>query len=119
MKTLGLAALCLVGWFIATLFIFGDWEEASLQTVAEASVRQQLVDPDSARFDRPIVIKSERQVCGFVNAKNRMGGYVGRQLYIYSGGSAIIIADNHQLKRLSELKHFKDQISKCGPLIRT
>jgi len=47
-----------------------------------ASVRNGLIDPESARFD-PVVAgrtpEGEVVVCGWVNSKNRMGGYAGKQ----------------------------------------
>jgi hypothetical protein len=61
-------------------------------TVGETYVKQRLVDPESARFDWPynFVADSLKSAfgkrrtgywtCGYVNARNRMGGYSGRSL---------------------------------------
>lgn len=60
---------------------------------ARKAVRAVLIDPDSAQFSDEVVTDhmfigdksfDESGVCGFVNAKNRMGGYVGRSPYIYN-----------------------------------
>jgi tetratricopeptide (TPR) repeat protein len=114
MKALGITALALVGGFILLLLVFGDWEESSLQSEAEFSVKQQLIDPSSAQFEKPVVNKSARTVCGVVNAKNRLGGYTGKQLYVYTaGGGATVIKDD------AMLKIYQDQISRCGPKLAT
>jgi hypothetical protein len=51
-----------------------------------------LVDPDSAKFDGEYVSDhyyigdtrfDKQAVCGFVNARNKMGGYAGRSPYMY------------------------------------
>jgi hypothetical protein len=43
---------------------------------AEQAIRDTLLDPDSAQF-KNLSLRSNAEVCGEVNAKNRMGGYVG------------------------------------------
>lgn len=48
---------------------------------AQAVIRQRLLDPASARFES--VRTYPGAVCGFVNAKNRMGGYSGRAPFVY------------------------------------
>lgn len=45
------------------------------------AVRRQLLDPDSAKFYGVIVSKDTGSTCGYVNAKNRMGGYSGKSLF--------------------------------------
>lgn len=48
-----------------------------------------LLDGQSARYIWPEV-KSPRVYCGFVNAKNRLGGYTGYRLfYVQTNGSPI------------------------------
>lgn len=46
---------------------------------AKQAVRERLKDPSSAVFERLEVHKAG--VCGFVNAKNEMGGYVGHKAF--------------------------------------
>lgn len=48
----------------------------------EARVRQNLKDPESARFDKVTFNTETGAGCGYVNAKNSMGGYVGFQSFI-------------------------------------
>lgn len=48
---------------------------------AKDAVRAQLVDPDSAQFKD--IQADGVTVCGFVNAKNRMGGYTGLKRFVY------------------------------------
>lgn len=54
-------------------------------TIAEGenSVRQELRDPESARFHDVQRNTVTGAVCGFVNAKNAYGGYVGEMPFIY------------------------------------
>lgn len=50
--------------------------------VAEKAVREQLKDPDSARFSREFMTPDGSLVCGLVNAKNSVGRYLGfRRFY--------------------------------------
>lgn len=55
------------------------------------AVRLKLTDPGSAQFDA--VDKRNEITCGFVNAKNRMGGYVGYRAFIVTSGIAEIETD--------------------------
>lgn len=63
-----------------------EWE-------AKKSVKRLLNDPESAQFTSVITAPNSGNVCGFVNAKNRIGGYVGAMPFFYratSGQAAII-----------------------------
>lgn len=52
------------------------------KTEIRTAVKRELLDPDSARFRwNPEMLEPEHY-CGFVNAKNRMGGYVGFKAFI-------------------------------------
>lgn len=69
-----------------------DW--GHYKEVAEAAVRVKLIDPGSAQFDWPYgyvqrgytPFMSKRvygyATCGFVNSRNRMGGYAGRRAFV-------------------------------------
>ncbi|WP_109150679.1 hypothetical protein [Azospirillum sp. TSO5] len=54
---------------------------AALQAAAEEAVRKDLKDPESARFRPPFMAFRDESgdiaVCGYANAKNSYGGYVG------------------------------------------
>ncbi len=57
----------------------------------QSAVKESMKDPDSARFKDLRLGKTERIdgsddpniVCGFVNGKNSMGGYVGFGIFAY------------------------------------
>lgn len=51
---------------------------------AKSAVIRQLKDPQSAQFEQ-LTKFSEGVVCGNVNAKNAMGGYVGFKPFIFNG----------------------------------
>lgn len=50
---------------------------------AKDALKSLLNDPDSAKFSRLSPGKQKGDVCGYFNAKNRMGGYVGETAFIY------------------------------------
>lgn len=50
---------------------------------AKTAVKALLNDPDSAQFTDVRPGKSAGDMCGMVNAKNRMGGYVGATPFFY------------------------------------
>lgn len=56
-------------------FRFNSSEEDPIQVEMQNAVLAELTDPGSAEFRN--VRKSTIGYCGEVNAKNRMGGYVG------------------------------------------
>lgn len=53
-----------------------------------AAVRAELKDPDSAEFRWPIP-KDKNIYCGWVNAKNSFGGYIGFQPFAVIGGVGV------------------------------
>lgn len=66
---------------------------------AQTEVREQLVDSQSAQFENVVVQKTQMSeddqtivpvvtpaVCGWVNAKNRMGGYTGAERFLVKDG---------------------------------
>jgi hypothetical protein len=55
------------------------WKPAEL---VRARVRAVLKDPDSAQFRSPTYYPKSGAGCGFVNARNSMGGYVGYTAFI-------------------------------------
>lgn len=50
--------------------------------LAQETVRGTLVDPGSAQFQKVEIFRGGDVVCGEVNAKNRLGGYVGRRGFV-------------------------------------
>lgn len=60
--------------------------------VAKENMRKNLVDPSSAEFKDVHVYKngsSGKIVCGYVNAKNRFGGYTGYEEFISIGKTTV------------------------------
>lgn len=49
---------------------------------AKRSIEERLLDPSSVQY-RNVKAYSENVVCGEVNGKNTMGGYVGYKPFIY------------------------------------
>ena len=51
----------------------------------EDAVRENLVDPDSAKFGKVVEFTKKgggQMACVMVNAKNRMGGYTGEEAFL-------------------------------------
>jgi len=61
--------------------------------MATWQVREQLVDPDSARFQR-LYRAPDGTVCGLVNAKNRGGGYNGFHAFYVRGDTVRLGSDD-------------------------
>lgn len=54
---------------------------------AKSALKELLNDPGSAQFFDLKRDATGKNVCGFFNAKNRMGGYVGRTPFFYEGNT--------------------------------
>lgn len=66
---------------------------ASDITSAQKEIRNQMKDPESAKFKgvKQITnLRGEMAVCGEVNSKNSYGGYVGYKTFAYKSGKAVI-----------------------------
>ncbi|MBN8649331.1 MAG: hypothetical protein J0L55_15360 [Caulobacterales bacterium] len=61
---------------------------------AQMAVKEKLNDPESAQFENVVI--SGDAVCGWVNSKNKFGGYVGATMFLYN---------NNQVK-LQEMPNF-------------
>jgi hypothetical protein len=64
--------------------------KAQIESI-KAGVAKDLKDPESARFGdsfRAVESSGAIIVCGYVNAKNSYGGYIGEKPFIASGGRA-------------------------------
>lgn len=51
----------------------------------EAGVRAVMIDPDSARFGTMVAVEDSTgkiTVCGYVNGRNRLGGYTGNKPFM-------------------------------------
>lgn len=73
-----------ISWIAPNLGSTASGLSSSQTGLVRMAVQTMLKDPESARFGR---IKSaplgedKRTVCGFLNAKNSLGGYVGDQAF--------------------------------------
>lgn len=54
----------------------------SASALVMRQVRAALVDPESARFQDVRAFSETKAGCGVVNAKNRMGGYIGNTRFV-------------------------------------
>lgn len=84
---------------------------------AKNAVRGMLNDPESAQFEGLFSNRKTGSVCGYVNAKNRMGGYVGKQLFIVSSNGEVdfdTATIDEKLKRLDANEKFTNPLmAKC------
>nr|WP_315467126.1 hypothetical protein [uncultured Undibacterium sp.] len=83
------------------------------QFKAKNAVREILNDPESARFEGLFSNRKTGAVCGYVNAKNRMGGYVGRQLFIVSSNGVVDFdtsSTEEKLQRMDSNQEFTNPI---------
>ena len=53
---------------------------------AKDLVREELIDGSSARFENVVVDAPSNRVCGWVNAKNRLGAYTGAETFVVEAG---------------------------------
>ncbi len=61
----------------------------SAESEADKALQALLVDPESARYS--FVVRNYDTICGFVNAKNRFGGYTGDHPFFIQEGEAPLI----------------------------
>lgn len=71
-------------FLLATIFMVGCDYLPTNRNNAQKAVKNSLIDPNSAIFNKVESGKEENFVCGFVNSKNRMGGYAGESPFIYN-----------------------------------
>lgn len=85
-------------------------DEAFIEA-SKDKVREMLKDPESAQFSNIYVTQNggSPSVCGFVNAKNSYGGYVGKIRFVASPDIATIWANTK-----SDISHGIIETI-CGP----
>lgn len=84
--------------FIIVLVVFAalgasywTWHSYFSPTAKAISrVRNYLSDPDSAKFQRVEHFSKTSATCGYVNAKNRLGGYAGPRQFLVLGKGSVI-----------------------------
>jgi len=82
-------------------------DEKTMMRMKE-EVAKDFLDPDSARFRGVVPTEKGGVLCGFVNAKNRFGGYVGFRPFAYNTitGKATTYdppGDNEALFKITEI----------------
>jgi hypothetical protein len=65
--------------------------------VAKTAIEEQLLDPQSVQY-KNIKSYSENTVCGEVNSKNRYGGYVGFESFVFREGRVELDASSETKK---------------------
>lgn len=70
-----------------------EQEKYTAIAAAKRIVTERLNDPGSAKFGK-VVARSSGVVCGYVNAKNAMGGYAGEKGFIVIAGKAWLETDS-------------------------
>ncbi len=68
------------------------WRTLQPTWQVESDVRNRLKDPDSAKFSEVTFNKVKGAGCGYVNAKNSMGGYTGASHFILLKDGALHFA---------------------------
>ena len=58
---------------------------------AQSLVKNSLIDPESASFSEVTHVRKTGAVCGFVNGKNKMGGYVGKKRFFVTSEGKVEI----------------------------
>ena len=82
---------------------------SSSESDLKERVKRTLIDPESVQFRELSMSVGGACLRGEVNAKNRMGGYVGFQKF-YASEHTIIIANN-----ISEEREVLSEFSECLP----
>lgn len=79
-----------LGLLAATFGIGAAWQLGWINVyLAQQQVQQALLDPDSARFSRVKYYRTTGATCGYVNSRNRMGGYAGSVKFMLSPGGIV------------------------------
>ncbi|EIL86916.1 hypothetical protein UU5_20365 [Rhodanobacter sp. 115] len=80
---------------------------------AKREVRKHLIDPSSGQFESVYENPKTGAVCGFVNAKNRMGAYVGASPFVYEKLSGATLVQEQPTER--DFERFFETIKYAEP----
>lgn len=80
--------------------------------VCESLVKDRLIDPDSARFSEIRYSKKGDGVCGYYNARNRLGGYGGKRLFMCNPERKSVLIFNDDLVGKEYLLDMLDEAMK-------
>ena len=70
-----------------------DQEKYTAIAAAKRMIAERMKDPESVKFGK-VVRRQNGIVCGYVNAKNAMGGYTGEKGFIVMMGKAWLETDS-------------------------
>lgn len=87
--------------------------DAALIAKSKTMMADRFADPDSAKFRKVFVIKGT--VCGEVNAKNLMGGYVGYRRFVVDEGDALVDSGSSTFDDLWEVACSKNPPKPLSP----
>jgi hypothetical protein len=100
---------------ILTLMIAGCDQEGARQReqieTAQQAVTSEMIDPTSVLFSD--VTATATSVCGWVNGKNRLGGYAGKQRFIWSGSGHVELESESDPAKFPDLKPQARDASRC------
>ena len=96
------------------------WFYSPIYTI-QSVVKKPLLDPESAQFSDVKFYRSTGYGCGFVNARNKMGGYVGRKQFVASLDGQVVLSPTEDepeapRERRAQLPTFSTNLSMEGAL---
>lgn len=107
------AYACAVG--VVTLALTGCDQEGARQREmierAKESVTSEMIDPTSVVFTD--VTADLSSVCGWVNGRNRFGGYAGKQRFVWVDGGSIQFESDADPAKFPDLKPEAANASLC------
>lgn len=80
---------------------------------AQWAVSKYLFDPYTAQFDglRTVSYENQQYVCGYVNAKNKMGAYIGKHEFVYDPMIDVALVNDES----DTAKALKERFQPCLP----
>lgn len=104
---------------LAVVFAVSGCGESPKIQEAKIIVSDSLTDPESAQFRKLEVIDKGNDkfvVCGEVNARNRMGGYVGYRTFIVVDKSAFILDEPNADDLAAKFAYYESIAEACAPV---
>lgn len=98
---------------IGAVVSYHSWKERTEVDRLQQVVAEMMRDPEATRFRRVYVWNGA--LCGELNAKNGMGGYVGYQNFVYTNGKLTLepsSAYSSDLEKLSQQMEAKLDFSR-------